>query len=136
MLPEGIQRRLSAPVARETFMYRFQDVSYIENCLRFLNNTPYIRNALSCARLFDTLIDLIIPPVPKSTVCAQNMPDENKTKKKVPLKLLVLMPRVWKRHVDAHVKNRRLKLCSLSYLTVSLTSTPCIPLLQQCTSQQ
>jgi hypothetical protein len=49
-------------------MYRFQDVSYIENCLRFLNNTSYIPNAVSCARLFDTLIDLIIPPVPKSTV--------------------------------------------------------------------
>ena len=66
--PEGILRRLSAPVARETIMYRSQDVSYTENCLRFLNNTSYIRNAVSCARLFDTLIDLIIPPVPKSTV--------------------------------------------------------------------
>jgi hypothetical protein len=58
-------------------MYRFQDVSYIENCLRFLNNTSYIRNAFSCARLFDTLIDLIIPPAPKSTVC--NLQSTQKT---------------------------------------------------------
>jgi hypothetical protein len=64
-------------------MYRFQDISYIENCLRFLENTSYIRNAVSCARLFDTLIDLIIPPVPMSTLYAENMPHE--TKKKVPL---------------------------------------------------
>jgi hypothetical protein len=62
-------------------MYSFQDVSYIENCLRFLNNTSYIRNAVSCARLFDTLIDLIFPSVPKSTVYAENMPHDNKTKK-------------------------------------------------------
>jgi hypothetical protein len=82
MFLEGILRRLSATVARETFMYRFQDVSYIENCLRFLNSTSYIRNAVSCARLFDTLIDLIIPPVPKSTVYAENMPHENKKTKK------------------------------------------------------
>jgi hypothetical protein len=68
MFPAGIVQRQSAPVATETFMYRFQDVSYIENCLRFFNNTSYIRNAVSCARLFDTLIDLIIPPVSKSTV--------------------------------------------------------------------
>jgi hypothetical protein len=80
MFPEGILRRLSVPVARETFMYRFQYVSYIENCLRFLNNTSYILNAGSRARLFDTLIDLIIPPVPKPTVYAENMPHENKKK--------------------------------------------------------
>jgi len=68
MFPAGIVLKLSAPEATQTFMYRFQGVSYIENCLRFLNNTSYIRNAVSCACLFDTLIDLIIPPVPQSTV--------------------------------------------------------------------
>ena len=83
MFSEGVLRRLSAPVARETFMYRFQDVSYIENCLRFLNNTSYIRNAVSCARLFETLIDLI-PPVPQSTVCVENMPHGKKKKKSSP----------------------------------------------------
>jgi len=62
-------------------MYRFQDVSCIGNCLRFLNNTSYIRNAVSCARLFDTLIDLIIPPVPRSTVYAESIPHENKKQK-------------------------------------------------------
>ena len=46
-----------------------------------MNNTSYIRNAVSCARLFHTLIDLIIPPVPKSTVYAENLPHENKIKK-------------------------------------------------------
>lgn len=131
MFPEGIVRRLSAPLAKESFMYLFQDISYIENCLRFLNNTSYIRNAVSCARFFDTLIDLIILPVPMSTVNAENMPHKHK---KVPLQLLVLMSRVWKNCIDADVKNWRLQLCNLSYLAVSLTSIPRIPLLQQCTS--
>ena len=78
MFPEGIVWRLSAPVAKESSMYLFQDISYIENCLRFLNNTSYIRNAVSCARFFDTLIDLIILPVPVSTVNAENMPHKHK----------------------------------------------------------
>jgi hypothetical protein len=47
---------------------------YITNCLRFLNNTSYGRNAASCARLFDTLIDFIIHPISESTVYAENMP--------------------------------------------------------------